>query len=157
MSAGKTPPASGPRRGRSSHLPPANRLANGLRGLRVLVVEDDRDARELIVEILEQAGASVRGVPSVAKALEAMLAFRPQLLVSDIAMPDEDGYSLMRRIRALDAALGSEIPSIALTAFTRAEDRKRALAAGFTAHIAKPVDVAHLISAVDRLAGFPRA
>ena len=78
-------------------------------------------------------------------------------MISDIAMPDEDGYGLMRRIRALDAALGGTTPSIALTAYTRSEDRTKALSAGFTTHVAKPVNPADLIAAVANLGGPRRA
>jgi CheY-like chemotaxis protein len=127
-----------------------------LEGLRVLLIEDDTDARELVAAILLDAGAIVRGVPSAAAALDAFPTFRPQLLVSDVAMPDEDGYSLMRRIRALGPAQGGAVPAIALTAYTRAEDRSQALAAGFTAHIGKPVNPLELISALSSLAALAR-
>jgi CheY-like chemotaxis protein len=132
-----------------STLPPAANLI----GLRVLLVEDDLDARELVTAILEQAGADVQSEASADEGFEAMRSFRPQLLVSDIAMPEQDGYSLVRRIRALDAQVGGKIPCIALTAFTRAADQKRALAAGFTAHLGKPVDPAQLVATVGVLAG----
>lgn len=123
-----------------------------LRGLRVLLVEDDEDARELIGAILVQAGAQVHSEGSAADVLQALEVFRPQLLVSDIAMPCEDGYSLIRRIRALDSVEG-QVPSIALTAFTRAEDRTRALSAGFTEHVGKPVDPVQLVATLAHLAG----
>lgn len=110
----------------------------------------------MVSAILEQAGAKVQSEDCAAKGFEAVLSFRPELLVSDIAMPDEDGYSLVRRIRALDAATGGEIPCIAVTAFTRPDDRKRALAAGFTTHIGKPVDPAHLVTTICLLAGVAR-
>jgi PAS domain S-box-containing protein len=122
--------------------------------VRVLLVEDDPDARELVGAILVEAGAVVKSVSSAAAAIEALPGFRPQLLVSDIAMPDEDGYSLIRRIRALDAAHGGAIPSLALTAYTRTEDRTKALAAGFTTHIGKPVNPRDLIAALSNLAAF---
>jgi CheY-like chemotaxis protein len=122
--------------------------------VRVLLVEDDADARELVGAILVEAGAVVKSVSSAAAAIEALPRFRPQLLVSDIAMPDEDGYSLIRRIRALDAAHGGAIPSLALTAYTRTEDRTKALAAGFTTHIGKPVNPKDLIAALSNLAAF---
>jgi PAS domain S-box-containing protein len=137
-------------------LPPPEReaLDGVLNRVRVLLVEDDADARELVGAILVDAGAVVRSVSSAAAALEAFSAFRPQLLVSDIAMPDEDGYSLIRRIRALDARHGGAIPSLALTAYTRTEDRTKALAAGFTTHIGKPVNPKDLIAALGNLAAF---
>ncbi len=117
------------------------------------MVEDDPDARELVTAVLEQAGANVQSEDCAAKGFDAVSSFRPQLLVSDIAMPDEDGYSLVRRIRALEAEKGGEIPCIAVTAFTGPEDRKRALAAGFNKHIGKPVDPAYLVATIGDLAG----
>jgi PAS domain S-box-containing protein len=138
--------------------PPAvveNRAIGGaLRRVRVLLVEDDPDARELVGAILVEAGAVVKSVSSAAAAFDAFRTFHPQLLVSDIAMPDEDGYSLMRRVRALDPAQGGNVPSIALTAYTRTEDRTKALAAGFTTHIGKPVNPADLVAAIGNLAAF---
>jgi len=138
--------------GRSFPAPTVPRAVS-LIGLRVLLVEDDPDARELVRAILEQAGADVQSEASADEGFDAILSFRPQLLVSDIAMPNQDGYSLVRRIRALDARVGGEIPCIALTAFTRAVDRERALAAGFTAHLCKPVDPVRLVATVGDLAG----
>jgi CheY-like chemotaxis protein len=135
--------------GRSPVPPPPDR-ARLLSGLRVLVVEDDEDARELVTAILEDAGAVVEAAESAAAGFAAMGSFRPQLLVSDISMPDEDGYSLIRRVRAL--ADGGDIPSIALTAHTRIEDRAKALRAGFTLHMGKPVRPVDLVAAVKTLA-----
>lgn len=125
------------------------RPSSTLGGLRVLVVEDDDDARELVVTILEDAGAVVASADSAATGFDAVRTFRPQLLVSDIGMPDEDGYSLMRRVRALGAVGG--IPSIALTAYTRAEDRAKALRAGFSLHMAKPIRPSELVAAIASL------
>jgi CheY-like chemotaxis protein len=133
---------------------PRRPIDDALRRVRVLLVEDDPDARELVGAVLVDAGAVVKSVSSAAAALDAFAKFRPQLLVSDIAMPDEDGYSLIRRIRALDPSQGGSIPSIALTAYTRAEDRTKALAAGFTTHIGKPVNPADLVAALGNLAAF---
>jgi CheY-like chemotaxis protein len=146
-------PSDATRASRSGSLPSTRPRALSLLGLRVLLVEDDDDARELVSAILEQAGAQVQSEASADEGFDAMLSFRPQLLVSDIAMPHQDGYSLVRRIRALDAQVGGGIPCVALTAFTRALDRERALAAGFTAHIGKPVDPAQLVATVGALAG----
>jgi CheY-like chemotaxis protein len=123
-----------------------------LSGLRVLIVEDDADARELVTAILEDAGAVVEAAESAATGFAAMRSFRPQLLVSDISMPDEDGYSLIRRVRALGASDGGAIPSIALTAYTRIEDRAKALRAGFNLHMGKPVRPVDLVVAVKTLA-----
>jgi CheY-like chemotaxis protein len=104
-----------------------------------------------------EAGAEVRSAASAALAFDAVRTFRPELLVSDIGMPDEDGYSLMRRIRALGGSEGGSMPAIALTAYTRAEDRLKALTAGFTTHIGKPVNPADLVEAVVTLSTSARA
>jgi signal transduction histidine kinase/CheY-like chemotaxis protein len=123
-----------------------------LRGLRVLVVDDESDARELLGVILRGKGADVEPVASVADALAAFAEARPDVLVSDISMPDADGYELIRRLREGegDAAL---TPAIALTAYARDRDRERALASGFQLHLAKPVEPDDLVLAVANLAG----
>jgi CheY-like chemotaxis protein len=150
-SAPKVPSApSGSARQRGA---PAKRRPRGeLAGLRVLVVEDDADARELVSTILEDAGAIVSSADSAASGFDAVSAFHPQLLVSDIGMPGEDGYSLIRRIRALGVEAGGGLPSVALTAFTRPEDRARALTAGFTVHMGKPVSPTELVTTLKNLA-----
>ena len=131
----------------------AQRIApDTLRGCRVLVVDDEPDARELLLTVLSGAGAEVETADSAAAGLEKLRSFRPNVLVSDIGMPDEDGYSLARQVRALAADKGGGIPSIALTAYTRNEDRAKALAAGFTTHVGKPVEPVDLVSAVSNLA-----
>jgi PAS domain S-box-containing protein len=127
-----------------------------LQGLRVLVVDDDADARELLCHVLGAQGAIVETAESANGGLDALRSFRPDVLVSDIAMPGEDGYSLVRRVRALTLAEGGGVPSIALSAFSRDEDRVSALAAGFSMHIAKPVNPAALTTAVARLAADAR-
>lgn len=124
-----------------------------LGGLRVLVVEDDDDSRELVAAILAAEGALVESAVSARAGFAALRAFAPALLISDIAMPDEDGYSLMRRIRALGAEAGGCIPAIALTAFTRNEDRREALRAGFTLHVAKPILPSVFVSVIVALMG----
>ncbi|TMA56496.1 MAG: response regulator [Deltaproteobacteria bacterium] len=126
------------------------RAAATLEGVRVLVVDDDPDARESVVTVLEQAGASVRAVASAADAVEALEREPSDVLLSDIAMPGVDGYTLLGRARA--RLRGRELPAAALTAYAGAEDRRRALAAGFQAHLAKPVDPAQLLSVVAELA-----
>jgi CheY-like chemotaxis protein len=136
----------------SASRPSSQRLSGSLGGLRVLVVEDDPDARELVTTILEDAGAVVESAPSAATGFDAVRRFQPQLLVSDIGMPDEDGYSLIRRVRALAEDEGGGIPSIALTAYTRREDRDKAIGAGFTLHMGKPVSPLALVTAVRALA-----
>jgi len=133
-------------------VPFARQPGGELAGLRVLVVEDDPDARELVSTILEDAGAVVRGAESAANGFAAVGAFHPHLLVSDIGMPDEDGYSLIRRVRALGVEAGGGIPSVALTAFTRPEDRAKALTAGFTVHMGKPINPSELIRTLKELA-----
>jgi signal transduction histidine kinase/CheY-like chemotaxis protein len=126
-----------------------------LDGLRVLVVDDDPDARELIVTVLGRRGAATRAVSSAAEALEAVSVDPPDVLVTDIGMPGEDGFSLIRKIRALPAAHGGEVPAVALTAYARPDDRTRALLAGFQLHIPKPVEPAELIAAVASLTHRP--
>jgi CheY-like chemotaxis protein len=122
-----------------------------LKGLRLLVVDDDQDTREPLVEMLTGAGADVRAVPSAAEAMVVFEEFRPQLVVSDIGMPDEDGLSLMRRIRALDHAHGGDVRALALTAMASIKDREAALAAGFNMHIAKPIGFDELTEALHAL------
>jgi len=129
--------------------------AQPLLGLDILVVDDDHETRELIKTILEEGGASVRAVPSVPKAVEALEQQGPDVLVSDIAMPEHDGYELIRYVRALDAESGGRVPALALTAFARTEDRSRALLAGFQMHAAKPVEPAELVAMVASLARGP--
>jgi CheY-like chemotaxis protein len=125
----------------------------GLRGVRVLVVDDEHDARALVKRLLEDYGATVTAASSANDALERIAADPPDLLVSDIGMPGEDGYSLIRRLRALSPELGGSIPALALTAYARAEDRNRIVLAGFQVHISKPVDPSELIATVASLAG----
>jgi CheY-like chemotaxis protein len=124
-----------------------------LQGLNILVVDDELDSRELIACILEQFGATVYQADAPRAALEVLSARTPDIMISDIAMPGEDGYSLMRRVRALGGDEPRDIPAIALTAFTRAMDRARALGAGFDLHIAKPLDPRALVDAVRELLG----
>jgi CheY-like chemotaxis protein len=124
-----------------------------LSGLRVLLVDDEADSRDLLNFVLESCHARVSIAGSAAEALELMRRERFDVLVSDIGMPDEDGYSLIRKIRALSNELGGNIPAIALTAYARAEDRVQALLSGFQMHIAKPVESVELIAAVANLAG----
>ncbi len=119
-------------------------------GVHVLVVDDEEDARDLIQRMLQEQGAIVSAVASGAEALRIMETSSPDVLVSDVGMPDLDGYQLMRRIRANERE-GRRIPAIALTAFARSEDRKRALLAGYQAHVAKPVDTAELLIVIASL------
>jgi len=122
-----------------------------LHGVDVLLVDDEPDARELMQRVLADAGAHVRLAASAPQAMEAYRDRTPHVLVSDIGMPEEDGYTLLARIRHLEG--DSRVPAIALTAFARAEDRRRALLAGFQMHLAKPVEPAELVAAVATFAG----
>jgi len=124
-----------------------------LDGLRVLVVDDEPDARSLIAAVLEGRGARVLLAASAAEALETLRKDRPDVVLSDISMRDEDGYDFIRKVRALPAADGARTPVAALTAYGRLEDRMKALGAGFQLHVAKPVDPAELIAVVATLGG----
>jgi PAS domain S-box-containing protein len=124
-----------------------------LAGLRVLVVDDEPDTRELLAAVLTSCGAQVTLAASAADAFEHVERTRPDVLVTDIGMPEEDGYSLLTRIRELPPERGGEIPAAALTAYARAEDRVRALRSGFQMHVPKPVEPAELITVVANLAG----
>lgn len=123
-----------------------------LEGVKVLVVDDEQDARELIRRILTGCRAEVRVAGSVAEALTALDEFRPDLLLSDIGMPERDGFDLIRQLRS-SGVNAQALPAVALTAFARAEDRRRALLAGFQVHIAKPVDPAELVATIASLLG----
>jgi signal transduction histidine kinase/CheY-like chemotaxis protein len=122
-----------------------------LQGLKVLVVDDEVDTRELISEVLKDCGAEVITSRSAAEALVALEQDKPDILISDLGMPDEDGYSLISKIRALPAERGGQIPAAALTAYARAEDRMRVLRSGFQFHLPKPVDSAELVTVVASL------
>ena len=124
-----------------------------LDGVRVLVVEDEADARHLLAAVLQKRGARVFMAASGAEALEMLERDRPDVLLSDIALQDQDGYDLIRKVRALSAERGGRIPAAALTGYGRLEDRMRALSAGFQLHAAKPVEPAELIAVVASLAG----
>lgn len=126
-----------------------------LRGLTVLVVDDERDARELLKRMLESRGAAVTTAASGADALEYLKAHRPSMLVCDIGMPGMDGYELIRTIRALPPEQGGKLPAIALTAFARSEDRTRSIRSGFQMHLSKPVETAELLASIDRLSERP--
>ncbi|MBW4518294.1 MAG: PAS domain S-box protein [Scytolyngbya sp. HA4215-MV1] len=126
-----------------------------LEGLKVLIVDDETDARELLGTLLRESGAMVTAVASAREAFSTLTQSsfdqRPDLLVSDIGMPEEDGYMLIRQIRALAPEQGGRIPAIALTAYARTEDRIKALAAGFQSHVPKPVEPAEFIAVVANL------
>lgn len=124
-----------------------------LQGIKVLVVDDEADARQLLHRVLSQCKADVVTVGSAAEALAAVSDYRPDVLVSDIGMPDMDGYQFMRRLRLLSIDEGGKTPAIALTAFARTEDRTRSMLAGYQVHIAKPIETQELLAAVGSLAG----
>jgi len=124
-----------------------------LDGLRILVVEDDADARLWLKDSLEHLGAVVLIATSVQEAVETFERDTPHVLVSDIRLPDADGYALLQRVRAADARRGRHTPAIALTAYPRVEDRARALEAGFQLHVPKPVAPDDLTAAIASLAG----
>jgi CheY-like chemotaxis protein len=127
-----------------------------LQGVWVLIVEDEHDAREVLSLVLKLYRADVMAVGSAAEALTAMDEWLPDVLVVDIGLPDEDGYTLMRKVRSLKPQQGGRIPALALTAFSRTRDRQQALSAGFQAHMVKPADPAELVNVVAQLskAGF---
>ncbi len=124
-----------------------------LDGLRVLVLDDEADAREVVERLLEDAGARVHTAGTAADALTILdRGFVPDIILSDIGMPDQDGYDFMRRVRSREGAV-AEVPAAALTALARVEDRKRALMAGYQTHLAKPVDPSELVAMVASLTG----
>ena len=123
-----------------------------LTNVHILVVDDDVDASELVKRMLEIAGATVSTAGSASEAMERILATRPDVLVCDLGMPGEDGYSLIRKLRALEESQEGTLPAIALTAYARWEDRTRAIRSGFQNHLAKPVEPAELLAVVSGLA-----
>jgi signal transduction histidine kinase/ActR/RegA family two-component response regulator len=123
-----------------------------LAGLKVLVLDDQTDARELVKRVLEDCAAEVLTAGTAEEALVLVQRERPDVLISDIGMPGTDGYELLRRVRALGPERGGRVPAIALTAFARSEDRTRALRAGFLVHVSKPVDPSELVATVASVA-----
>ncbi|MCY7282291.1 MAG: response regulator, partial [Cyanobacteria bacterium CAN_BIN43] len=124
---------------------------NLLLGIRVLVVDDEPDMRDVIAFSLEQAGAEVITAATAIKALEALVQFQPDILVSDIGMPDMDGYTLIQKIRELPPEQGGQTKAIALTAYAAESDQAQALQAGFHQHLAKPVEPEVLVKAIVKL------
>ena len=114
-------------------------------------MDDDLGARDSVADVLSGRGAQVRVAESATEAMAAVEAFRPEVLVCDIAMPGEDGYSLLRRVRALGSARGGDLRALALTALAGEENRRQALLAGFQMHLTKPVDMDRLTQAVAAL------
>jgi CheY-like chemotaxis protein len=119
-----------------------------LRGLRVLVVEDEGDTRDILDVLLRESGAEVQAVPDVETAMQAMQSRPPDVLISDIGMPEMDGYDLIRQVRRLAPDAGGRVPAIALTAFAHGTDHREALRAGYDRHLAKPVDAVTLTRTV---------
>ena len=141
----------------AARTPPDDDAPTRLDGLSVLVVDDEEDVRDAVTGLLERHGARVRGAAAIEDALEAFRQEVPDVLVSDIGMQGEDGYALMRRLRLLPAERGGRVPALAVSAYAREEDRRKAVAAGFQVHLSKPVPPAELVAHVARLAGRPAA
>jgi CheY-like chemotaxis protein len=123
-----------------------------LHGVTVLVVDDESDAREILTMVLTEQGARVVAVGSVTEAIDAIERAKPDVLVSDIGMPREDGYTLIRLVKAMEKRIG-KIPAAALTAYAGVHDRTRALLAGYSSHLPKPIEPAELAAVVANLAG----
>ena len=138
----------------SESISPVSSLdgAQELVGVRVLLMEDHSAVREVITGLLETSGARVTAVPGVPEALEALGRERPNVVLSSIARPGEDGYALIRKVRALPPDRGGQTPAAALTGLSTGEDRARVLRAGFQYHVAKPVDAQRLVAIVATLA-----
>jgi signal transduction histidine kinase/CheY-like chemotaxis protein len=126
-----------------------------LHGLRVLIVDDEADARQIIGAMIARMGAEVKTCESAREALQTLEEWRPDVLMSDIGMPGEDGYSLINKVRSLPSERGGHTPAAAFTAYAREEDRNRALAAGYQMHVAKPVSSSQLAAMIAHLAGRP--
>jgi CheY-like chemotaxis protein len=124
-----------------------------LEGVRILILDDEPDARELIGTVLERSGAEVRMASDAKAAMEVVTGWKPDVLLSDVGMPDQDGYSFIRQVRSLPHKDGGSIPAAALTAYASAKDRLRALTAGFQTHLSKPVEPRELIAVVAVLSG----
>jgi CheY-like chemotaxis protein len=126
---------------------------NPLQGIRILVVEDDPDSAKLITTLMSGCGAEVKAVGSCSAALDALHAQRPDVLLSDIEMPGENGFDLITKVRALSNENGGSIPAIALTAYAGDEHANRAVGAGYQVHVSKPVQLHELVRIVTRLTG----
>lgn len=124
-----------------------------LKGLKILVVDDQPDTPALISTVLRRAGAEVHTVTNVPEAFKLVVKLRPDVLISDIGMPDLDGYDLIRMIRNLPPNMGGNIPAIALTAYAHDYDHRRSMEMGFQEHLAKPTEAKHLVRVVSRVAG----
>jgi len=140
QSAGRVHPAA------RDLLPPIDDCADRLDGLRILVVDDEADTRDLLKQGLEYCGAKVKVVSTANEAIDLLISTSPDILISDIGMPVVDGYDLIKQVRGLPADRGGKVPAIALTAYTRTEDRLQSLRAGYDMHVPKPVELAELVA-----------
>jgi PAS domain S-box-containing protein len=144
---------------KEGHLPEATLRENlpmpevSLADIQVLVVDDEIDARDLVKKLLEMAGATVSTAGSASEAMGHILAGRPDVLVCDIGMEEEDGYSFIRRLRAIEKKEEGVLPAVALSAYARSEDRTKAIRSGFQIHLAKPMEPAELLAVISSLAG----
>jgi len=136
-----------------AYAPEISAASNSLDGLRVLLVDDEPEARQIISTVILRTGAEVKTCESAHEALAKLSEWKPDVILSDIAMPEEDGYSFIRQVRLLPHDKGGDTPAAALTAYARDIDRRQALAAGYQMHIAKPIGASQLISMIARLAG----
>jgi CheY-like chemotaxis protein len=134
------------------HLTSELKMTASLTDLQVLLVDDDADTLQVLSVMIEDAGAKVVTATSATQALEVLQWHRPNVLVSDLAMPGEDGYSLIEQIRSLETKEKGQLPAVALTSYVRVEDRARALSAGFNMFVPKPVEPTELINAIANLA-----
>lgn len=130
-------------------------LTPSFRGVTILVVEDHGDSRELLVTLLEGYGATVVAAETARHAFELLTLHQPDLVVSDVGLPDEDGHALMRRVRSLGGDEGGATPAIAVTAYATTADRRAALAAGFDDYLTKPLDFSRLLGAIHQLVRGP--
>jgi PAS domain S-box-containing protein len=135
---------------RPSTTPPAARLPL-LRNVRVMLVDDDVDTRDVVSTVLRQVGAEVLTVDSASQALAHIETQAPDVIIADIGMPDEDGYAFIQKVRRVEADRGGQLPAIALTAYARKEDRERALAAGYRMHLSKPFNPIAIVQAIAQL------
>jgi signal transduction histidine kinase/CheY-like chemotaxis protein len=136
-----------------AHTPEISAADNSLDGLRVLLVDDEPEARQIISTVILRTGAEVKTCQSAHEALAKLAEWKPDVILSDIAMPEQDGYSFIRQVRSLPRDKGGDIPAAALTAYARDVDRRQALAAGYQMHIAKPIGASQLVTMIARLAG----
>jgi PAS domain S-box-containing protein len=137
---------------KATTTPPPYKIAD-LAGLKLLVVDDEPDARNLLRRLLEECGAIVLTAASAAEAIPLVERDKPDILVSDIGMPEMDGYELLQRVRSLGPGRGGKVPAVALTAFARSEDRTRALGSGYLVHVSKPVEPSEFIATIASIAG----